>query len=151
MTPPVALRFATSATRHADLPARTVEVAFVGRSNVGKSSLINALTGVNGLARASNWFEPGMPPAPGWLRTITVGLPGRCFSRNGASERTYTSRPPPAPGITSSRSERISVSRVCNTPASLKLLAAALHDGLAVGHEHAVEVELQQRLERGVE
>ena len=31
-----------------------VEVAFAGRSNVGKSSLINGLTGVNGLARASN-------------------------------------------------------------------------------------------------
>lgn len=30
------------------------EVAFIGRSNVGKSSLINALTGRNGLARASN-------------------------------------------------------------------------------------------------
>ena len=32
----------------------TVEVAFAGRSNVGKSSLFNALTGRNGLARTSN-------------------------------------------------------------------------------------------------
>ena len=35
-------------------PTRGTEIAFAGRSNVGKSSLINALTGVNGLARASN-------------------------------------------------------------------------------------------------
>ncbi|MBG1232568.1 ribosome biogenesis GTP-binding protein YihA/YsxC [Aestuariivirga litoralis] len=35
-------------------PVDRVEIAFAGRSNVGKSSLINGLTGVNGLARASN-------------------------------------------------------------------------------------------------
>jgi len=34
--------------------ADTTEVAFAGRSNVGKSSLINALTGHGGLARTSN-------------------------------------------------------------------------------------------------
>jgi GTP-binding protein len=35
-------------------PMAALEVAFAGRSNVGKSSLINALTGRNALARTSN-------------------------------------------------------------------------------------------------
>ncbi len=35
-------------------PTGAPEIAFAGRSNVGKSSLVNALTGRNGLARASH-------------------------------------------------------------------------------------------------
>ncbi len=47
--------FASAAGSTASLPAmQGVEIAFVGRSNVGKSSLINALTNRNGLARTSN-------------------------------------------------------------------------------------------------
>lgn len=54
MTPPLRLRFATSAARPSQLPERAAEVAFVGRSNVGKSSLINALAATKQLARVSN-------------------------------------------------------------------------------------------------
>jgi len=47
--------FATAASIDSSLPPPTVsEIAFAGRSNVGKSSLINALTSRKGLARASN-------------------------------------------------------------------------------------------------
>src|SRR5215213_4078242 len=46
--------FLRAAAREADLPSDgAVEVAFAGRSNVGKSSLINALTGRKALARTS--------------------------------------------------------------------------------------------------
>ena len=48
-------RFATAAASLSSLPkSRGVEIAFAGRSNVGKSSLINALTGRHALARTSN-------------------------------------------------------------------------------------------------
>lgn len=54
-------------------PMKGVEVAFAGRSNVGKSSLINALTNRNGLARTSHTpgrtqeliFFEGPTPADG--------------------------------------------------------------------------------------
>lgn len=54
------------------------EVAFIGRSNVGKSSLINALTGRKGLAHASN--TPGRTQQIVFFnlnqRLILVDLPG---------------------------------------------------------------------------
>jgi len=47
-------RFVAAAGSLATLPPmRGTEIAFAGRSNVGKSSLINALTGRNALARTS--------------------------------------------------------------------------------------------------
>lgn len=47
--------FVTAAAKAEQLPAATLpEVAFAGRSNVGKSSLINALTGRRTLAKTSN-------------------------------------------------------------------------------------------------
>jgi GTP-binding protein len=48
-------RFVSAAGSAASLPAmKGDEIAFAGRSNVGKSSLINALTNRNGLARTSH-------------------------------------------------------------------------------------------------
>ncbi|MFZ5668125.1 MAG: ribosome biogenesis GTP-binding protein YihA/YsxC [Pseudomonadota bacterium] len=62
-----------------DLP----EVAFAGRSNVGKSSLINALVGQKHLARASN--EPGRTREINFFtlddRLRLVDLPGYGFAR----------------------------------------------------------------------
>ncbi len=51
---PLQLKFVQSATRVHQLPELGPEVAFVGRSNVGKSSLINALAHQRQLARVSN-------------------------------------------------------------------------------------------------
>jgi len=55
-----------------------LEVCFAGRSNVGKSTLINALTGRKGLARASN--TPGRTQEINYFTTLNgpylVDLPG---------------------------------------------------------------------------
>lgn len=64
-------------------PADLPEVAFAGRSNVGKSSLINAVTGRTHLARASN--EPGRTREVNFFvldeRLRLVDLPGYGFAR----------------------------------------------------------------------
>jgi GTP-binding protein len=71
-----------------------LEVAFAGRSNVGKSSLINALTGRRGLARTSN--TPGRTQEliffGGSSRLVLVDLPGYGFAVAAKSKVTAWTR-----------------------------------------------------------
>jgi len=81
--PPIAMKFVVSATKVEDLPETEREVAIVGRSNVGKSSLINAVANTKGLARVSQ--TPGQTQL---LNLFSVGkgstvmdLPGYGFAK----------------------------------------------------------------------
>ncbi len=82
--------YVMSATERKGCPREKIpEYAFVGRSNVGKSSLINMLTGVKGLARTS--------ATPGKTRLLNfysvedlwylVDLPGYGFAKISKTER----------------------------------------------------------------
>lgn len=66
--PPLRLRFLASAPDARSLPDSVAEVAIVGRSNVGKSTLVNALANRRDLARTSK--------TPGRTQLLTCyGLP----------------------------------------------------------------------------
>src|SRR5205807_9423951 len=72
-------RFAVAAGSITSLPRmRNVEIAFAGRSNVGKTSLINALTGRHALARTSH--TPGRTQElvffAGGRNLVLVDMPG---------------------------------------------------------------------------
>ena len=83
-------RYITSSTNLSQCPVTNLpELAFIGRSNVGKSSLINMLTGFRKLAKTS--VEPGK------TRTINhflindnwylVDLPGYGYAKISAKQR----------------------------------------------------------------
>lgn len=75
-------------------PADLPEFAFIGRSNVGKSSLINLLTGKKDLAKAS-----GTPGKTKLLNFFTINqdcrfvdLPGYGYAKVGGAERADFSK-----------------------------------------------------------
>ena len=77
-------RFLKSATRPDDFPRdQRPEIAFCGRSNIGKSSLLNTLTDVRGLARTSS--SPGRTQTINFFliddRIYFVDLPGYGFAK----------------------------------------------------------------------
>ena len=81
--------FMLSAVSLDTLPsARLPEICFAGRSNVGKSSLINALTNRKGLARASN--TPGRTRELNYFnideRLFVVDLPGYGYAKASKSD-----------------------------------------------------------------
>ena len=88
------MKFVTSASTYETLPATPGEVAFIGRSNVGKSSLINALANQKQLAKVSK--TPGRTQLLNLFelrdgRTI-VDLPGYGFANAPKAARANWGR-----------------------------------------------------------
>jgi GTP-binding protein len=93
---PLDLRFLLSADSVVRLPATRAEVAVVGRSNVGKSSLLNALANRTNLAHVSktpgrtqllNCFTVGSPDPGGAAVPTIVDCPGYGYASVSKSTR----------------------------------------------------------------
>lgn len=94
MSPPLPLRFVLSAPDVGHLPPSPGEVAVVGRSNVGKSSLVNALGHQQGLARVSK--TPGRTRLLNLFEVVGAGTlvdcPGYGYASASASLRASWQR-----------------------------------------------------------
>ena len=94
MSPPLQLEFVTSADHLDRLPETPAEVAVVGRSNVGKSSLINALAKRNGLANTSK--TPGRTQLLNCFAlpdgTTMVDCPGYGYAKVSKVQRASMAR-----------------------------------------------------------
>ncbi|WP_439816278.1 ribosome biogenesis GTP-binding protein YihA/YsxC [Zavarzinia sp. CC-PAN008] len=119
-------------------PPGAVEIAFAGRSNVGKSSLLNALTGRSGLARVSN--TPGRTQEInffdlGGVLTL-VDLPGYGFAKAPREQVATWTRL-----IETFLAGRQPLKRVCllidsrHGPKSVDLDAMKLLDGAAMSYQ----------------
>lgn len=87
--------FIKSATKPSEYPSVELpEIAFVGRSNVGKSSLINALLNRRNLAKVSK--QPGRTRLINFFRVghdlIFVDLPGYGYAKISQSEQQAWAR-----------------------------------------------------------
>jgi GTP-binding protein len=92
----ITAEFLAAATEEASLPAPALaEIAFAGRSNVGKSSMMNALMQRRGLVRTSS--TPGCTRSINIFRAVTragldlhlVDLPGYGFAKRSKKERLH--------------------------------------------------------------
>ena len=95
-------KYVASAVRRDQFPEEALpEVAFIGRSNVGKSSLINSLCRHRGLARTSgtpgktqtiNFFKVLMREGEERFPFHLVDLPGYGYAKTGQANRKIWSR-----------------------------------------------------------
>jgi GTP-binding protein len=133
-------RFVAGAGNPAALPPETLpEVAFIGRSNVGKSSLVNALTGRRMLARTSrtpgrtqqiNFFDLGG-------RLMLVDLPGYGYAAaSKGAVRAWTAL------VGHYLSERASLRRACLLIDARRGLTATDHPTLALCDNAALSYQI---------
>src|SRR3954462_15197482 len=131
----ISAEFVTSAASARDFPRdRLAEVALVGRSNVGKSSLINALAGRSvartsaapGKTRLANFYRVQRGASP---PLYLVDLPGYGYARAPGGSRAAEERRNAA----SREFDRLMaayVARAAGQPIGVLLLVDSRHPGL---------------------